>query len=42
MSILIAGGQMNLDHLKKVNLDVYLKILRRPAVPNTQFISTAT
>ncbi|HIH2748338.1 DUF1851 domain-containing protein [Burkholderia aenigmatica] len=39
---LIAGGQMNLDHLKKVDLDVHLTMLRQLAAPKMPFISNPT
>lgn len=35
---LIAGGQMNLDHLKKVKLDVHLTLLRQLAPPKVPFL----
>ncbi len=38
---LIAGGQMNLDHLKKVKLDVHLTLLRQLAPPKVPFLSTS-
>ncbi|MBY4871253.1 DUF1851 domain-containing protein [Burkholderia sp. Bp9017] len=39
---LVAGGQMNLDHLKKVNLDVHLTILRQLAPPKIPFLNIPT
>ncbi|GAC1045926.1 GAD-like domain-containing protein [Rhizobium sp. No.120] len=38
---LIAGGQMNLDHLKKVKLDVHLTLLRQLAPPKIPFLGTS-
>ena len=40
-SALIAGGQMNLDHLKKVKLDVHLTLLRQLAPPKIPFLGTS-
>lgn len=37
---LIVGGQVNLDHLKKVKLDVHLTILRQLAPPKIPFLNT--
>jgi hypothetical protein len=34
---LVAGGRMALEHLKKVNLDVHLTILRQLAPPKIPF-----
>lgn len=36
---LIAGGQMSSDHLKKVDLDVHLTILRQLAAPKLPFLN---
>ncbi|WP_423383285.1 GAD-like domain-containing protein [Burkholderia sp. LMG 32019] len=39
---LVAGGCMDLGHLKKVNLDVHLTILRQLAPPKIPFLNTPT
>ncbi|QIE25977.1 GAD-like domain protein (plasmid) [Caballeronia sp. SBC1] len=37
---LIAGGRMTVNHLKKVNLDVHLRLLRQLAPPKIPFTQT--